>query len=410
MRKMRLIWVLIFLAGTWACKKDQGLGEDQKSKFVKTYGTNTIGIDIKKTPDGNFILLGSTSTSQGDVIYLKKVDQFGNDIWTKIYDGGYDPKGIEVMNNGGFAIVGSSTNSQVDPNDTNNLLYYYTTYLLTTDAEGNVLSENHYGLWDNGLPDESGKAMTILASGDIWLSSSRLVEKFNKNYKTSYLRLIDGSTHEVLDTNNADLSPKAVTESGSNIEFTSITTILNGEYVVATGISDQFGVDQSTQDNIVLFTYNTIQKNPGKALCYGGPDADEGLSILANSNGRIVISGNQSFAPVVMTFSDVLEDSPEPIRYNSTANADARISRLIEISDGYILVGDAFDTESRFYIEKITSSGSLVWSRSYGYKGCNAVSAASADDNGLMIIGNSEDERGNRVMTLLKLDANGNLR
>ncbi|PTX64009.1 hypothetical protein C8N46_101619 [Kordia periserrulae] len=97
--------------------------------WQESYGGSgiDIGYDIAKTNDGNYIVVGDTRSSDGDVSNLKGAADFwvlkisdtdGSLLWERTY-GGTDfdsARGITALQEGGFAIVGSSKSDTVDVN------------------------------------------------------------------------------------------------------------------------------------------------------------------------------------------------------------------------------------------------------------------------------------------------------
>ena len=93
----RMVTLAGLLAICFSCRDDAVIKMDQSKSFVKFYGgiKDQEGMDIKQTPDEGFILLGSTTSfgNGGSDIYLIRVDQFGNEIWSDTYGGPADDKG-----------------------------------------------------------------------------------------------------------------------------------------------------------------------------------------------------------------------------------------------------------------------------------------------------------------------------
>ncbi|EDP97245.1 hypothetical protein U8527_02820 [Kordia algicida OT-1] len=95
--------------------------------WQKSYGGTgiDIGYDITKTTDGNYIAVGDTRSSDGDVSNLKGSADFwvikiadtdGSLIWERTF-GGSDfesARAITPLQDGGFAIVGSSKSNNVN--------------------------------------------------------------------------------------------------------------------------------------------------------------------------------------------------------------------------------------------------------------------------------------------------------
>jgi hypothetical protein len=101
----------------WIVKTDPG-GDHI---FTKTYGGSDEewGYDIKRTNDGNFIVTGSTrSNSTGlNQLWLLKIDQQGDTLWTKIFTSVNGSTGNSVIQtaDNGFAVTGTAGSAITGP-------------------------------------------------------------------------------------------------------------------------------------------------------------------------------------------------------------------------------------------------------------------------------------------------------
>jgi hypothetical protein len=111
------------------------------SLWTKTYGGIgwDVGYSIDKTSDGGFIIAGYTdSYGIGGAIYLVKINQNGDTLWTKTY-GGSDYEGAESVRetaDGGFIITGATASFGAG---------YLDIYLLKTNAQGDSLWATAFG-------------------------------------------------------------------------------------------------------------------------------------------------------------------------------------------------------------------------------------------------------------------------
>ena len=88
MNKLSLFIILSALFFVTACKKDEGLTEEQKTSFIKIYSAASTGMSMVQTADGGFAMVGFTSQGvdgSNDVL-LVKTDEYGNQQWKKQYD------------------------------------------------------------------------------------------------------------------------------------------------------------------------------------------------------------------------------------------------------------------------------------------------------------------------------------
>jgi hypothetical protein len=84
--------------------------------WTKTFGgpLSDVGVSVKQTNDGGFIIAGTTSSfgAGGQDIWLIKTNENGDTLWTKTFGGTEDDKASNVQqtNNNGYAVFGT-TNS-----------------------------------------------------------------------------------------------------------------------------------------------------------------------------------------------------------------------------------------------------------------------------------------------------------
>jgi len=99
--------------------------------------------DVIVTSDGNYLVVGSTQSflSTGYDLYIIKIDPNGSVLWAKQYGGNSNESGSSVIEaqNGDYIILGSSESfGSVAPESA-------TIYLLRVDNNGNIVWSNVYG-------------------------------------------------------------------------------------------------------------------------------------------------------------------------------------------------------------------------------------------------------------------------
>ena len=114
--------------------------------FSKTYGgtSDDIGYSIQQTRDSGYIITGYTNSygAGGTDVYLIKINNIGDTLWTKTYGGIGAEQGnlVQQTNDGGYIIVGSSNEFSTTFNNV---------YLIKTDSIGNLLWSKVYGITPN---------------------------------------------------------------------------------------------------------------------------------------------------------------------------------------------------------------------------------------------------------------------
>ncbi|MCH8331282.1 MAG: hypothetical protein IH946_07855, partial [Bacteroidetes bacterium] len=104
-------------------------------------GTNDEeGRSVVQTDDDGFLFLGSTESFGAGLndIYLVRLDQLGDTIWTRTYGGTDDDLGhyISSTNDGGYIVTGSTSSFGAGSSDC---------YLLRLDSLGDTLWTRTYG-------------------------------------------------------------------------------------------------------------------------------------------------------------------------------------------------------------------------------------------------------------------------
>jgi hypothetical protein len=144
--------------------------------WTKIYGGSSAeyAVSIKKTKDGNFMILAQTQSGDGDEkgyrggkdIWLLKINVLGNIIWQKTFGSDKDEiaTDLEVLDDGSMLISGSADQSTFasSPYSGKN------SFLLKLDAAGNKIWIKVFG----GNGDDKIKAISALDDGFVSLGIS----------------------------------------------------------------------------------------------------------------------------------------------------------------------------------------------------------------------------------------------
>jgi hypothetical protein len=134
------------------------------SLWSKSIGgtSDDFGECVHQTSDGGYIIVGRTASygAGSDDVYLVKTNSAGDTLWTKTYGGiswdmGYS---LDLTPDGGFILVGTTSSF----GDTSQL------YLLKTDAQGNLRWAKTLG----GLGQEWGYSVGVTSDGGYILTGS----------------------------------------------------------------------------------------------------------------------------------------------------------------------------------------------------------------------------------------------
>jgi hypothetical protein len=156
----RTLFIFIWLLMLASCDK-MDISPAQADSFIKFYNTFPIftGSDVKEIPGKGYVILGTvTSNTEGKQICLIRTDLYGNSVDTARYYGtplDDEARCIQVLKDGGFAILGQSTDAANKKS----------VYFLKTDSVGNILIEKNF----SGNYDIVPKNLKVDASGYFYM-------------------------------------------------------------------------------------------------------------------------------------------------------------------------------------------------------------------------------------------------
>ena len=237
--------------------------------WTKTYGgsDNDYAFSVKQTFDNGFIVAGYTESFGNPVrdILLIKFNEVGDTLWTFIYDGEYWSEGhsVQQTSDGGFIVVGKEYLSANG----------YDALLIRLDNSGNVLWTRNYG---GSETDEGYYVQQTMDGGFIF---------------TGYTNSISEDRHVLLiktDNNGNALWTKAY---GENPPFGSergnfVLEVTDGGYIIG-GVT--YSVDTFSEDLYVIRTNDSGEVQ--WTYKYGGDFDDQATSLLKSQDGGYIIAG-----------------------------------------------------------------------------------------------------------------------
>ncbi len=153
------------------------LDENGNVVWKKTFGGTGVDrcLDLWKTIDGNFIVVGETESTDGhfpathgsrDVV-LMKIDLNGNILWAKTFGGNSIDRGITVRQkpNGEYVVL-ASTQSTTD--QVSGFQGFRDIWVFRTDVNGNFLGQRCLG----GTSAEEPGGLELAANGDLLVAGS----------------------------------------------------------------------------------------------------------------------------------------------------------------------------------------------------------------------------------------------
>ena len=161
----------------WIVKLDS----NANIEWEKSYGGtgNDQAYSIQQNVDG-YIVAGNTSSNDGDVsgnhgatdFWIIKIDNVGTLIWQKAFGGSLVDEGSSVKQtpDGGYVVVGSTASN--DGDITGGQLGHYDFWIIKLDENGNLLWEKNFG---GSRPDRA-------RSVDITSDNRYIVAGYTKSY------------------------------------------------------------------------------------------------------------------------------------------------------------------------------------------------------------------------------------
>jgi gliding motility-associated-like protein len=385
--KIIFVWVICMLLHT------SSFAQLPPIQWIKQYGGSSTEIpySIKCTADGGTIVAGYTDSKDGEVqahlhrdywdLWILKLDKCGNIQWEKSF-GGTDyetAKDVVQTSDGGYIVLGetSSTDGDVVPG-------YESTrdiWVLRIDVNGSLLWQKRFG----GTGLDVGNNIYAMADGNylIAASSSSNDGDISGNHGTG------GYTDGVLlkiDPNGKKLWSKCFGGS-KNDELLSIQVTGSKIFVAgyANSIDGDIPVTQKNYDVWLLAT--DLNGNKLSSKIYGGSQNDVAYSMALGKDNTLTLAGYTTSndgdvqgAKGSQDFWIINVDLQGKIRWQQTlGGTDAEFANTV-ITDkdgGYIVGGvsyskdldvDAAKGMGDYWIIKLTAGGQLSWKKNIGGK------------------------------------------
>ncbi len=338
------------------------------------------GTSIISTPDGGFVLTGSTESNDGDFnsvnkgsedIFIVKLDSSGNVQWKKVFGGNESDRGssISKTQDGGFVLTGMTSSNDGDFKGMNR--GSLDIFLIKFDSSGNVLWKKTFG-------------------------GSRLDEGH------------------------------------------SITTTPDGGYVL-TGRTESNDGDfegmRKGYDDVFVIKLD-MQGTPQWTTTIGGSNSDEGRCVVSTLDGGIVLTGKSSsidgdFDGFNHGSGDIFivkmdDDGVLQWKTRMEGNlSNVGTSLAISSKQGIVLTGKTLenydednDVSRDVMVVHLNEYGSVQWKKMFGGDMHDeGYSITSTPDGGFVLTGmtSSNDgdfkgmNRGFKDILVMKLDSNGKL-
>lgn len=362
--------------------------------FQKTYGGTDYdeGHSVQILNDGGYIIAGSTTNfgATGNYgIYLIRTNVNGDTLFTRVFCGSPSNVGLQstsIMQTSDKGFILTGTVNTGFPNQ--NVL------LLKTDSNGIVL-------WEKGF-------------GETFNDFGRTVKQTNDGGYIIGGIILNGSDNACLiktDANGNVMWDKLF-GGGSYDGCFSVQQTSDQGFILA-GTTRSYAVGGS---DIYLIKTNSI----GDTLwsrTYGGIGDDEARDIKLTNDGGFIITGSTSYSVSSQTDICLIRTNSDgdTLWTRSFGGPQTEYAYSVEntTDKGFVVVGStgSFGAGGEdVYLTKLDSSGNLLWSKTYGgtfYD--NAYSIQQTSDSGFIMTGyTSSFGAGSMDVYLIKTDKNGN--
>ena len=435
-----------------------GYGQDT---WVKTYGgfNQDFGLSIISTYDGNYIYSGITSSIDkdfqsmnkgGEDICVVKIDSLGNIIWKKTYGGWLNDWGIGLTEtkDSNIIVIGNSSSNDGDFGGLNNGGTDIT--ILKINKDGDIIWKDIVG----GSEDETVRCVTNTEDGGFVITGCSMSD--DGDFKG--LRI--GNQDEKRDIFVVKYNSQGKIEwknilGGTNYDegFSILTTKDKGFLISGVSYSndgDFKDLSKGNQDIVIIKIDSAGGVKWTKSI--GGKEKDDCSSVTSTLDGGFVITGdtysndndfrqmNKGGGDIYIVKIDSIGNIVWKKTYGGT-NSDVCKSITINKKGGFVITGTTRSDDGEFagldsdinwfdvFVMSVDGMGELLWTKLYGngYWGggyCSDQGNNIIKDRGegFVIIGetNSNDgtftglnksgkRGGTHDIFVMKLDSNGNL-
>ncbi len=369
--------------------------------FYYFEGGNSAGTAMDFTDDEGYIL-ASTTTEFGAVgkdIQVVRVDQFGNELWSKIYGGVNNEIATDVETiDEGFLVLGYSEVSFDDKE----------MYISRLDADGNVIWENSYG---NPFESLVAKSMMIDDEGNIVVAGSRSFWGFNNTFDseaTLFKFDLDGNLLEMQSLNFwIDEFANNNLPGEGNINTSSVIQTNDGNYLFTGLVTPRVNLFSVAGNTIIYKTdkfFNTIWYKDyhtcNHCFCLA-----EGLDVVEDDEGNFYIGikseSNGCYDDLGSEVVVLKLDSEGEFIWNVDP-VSGKSNDLIMALDGNLVIA------SKSGLAKMDLDGNILWEKEFeNHHLTNRNNSLKRKPNGDLVVAGYHYDQGGDIFIAIT-DSLGN--
>jgi len=395
--------------------KDDHVSSDALILWQQTFGgsSDDIAQAMDVTPDGGYILAGTTASVNGDVttghgktdVWVVRLNSDGTLIWQKTFGGSSDEnaQAIKQTADGGFILAGPTTSFNGDVTGNHGATDFL---VMKLDANGTLLWQKCYGGSSVDVPyalDQTSDGGFVIAgttyssngnvtgnhsSGDYWII------KLDKNGNLVWQKAYGGSAfdfaHAVAQSRDGGFLVSGYARSN------------DGNVLLNHGQEDMWILKLDKNGNIVW------QKS------YGGTGGEGANSLQQTSDGGYILTGTTHSFNIdvvgnhgVHDFWVVKIDSIGNVQWKEClGGSDEDNGNWVRqtTDGGYVVTGisrsndgdvSGHHADDDFWVAKLSGGGSIEWQKSLGGSlDEEAFSVFPASDGNYVISGNTNSNDG----------------
>jgi hypothetical protein len=414
--KKQYAHILLFLIANYC------LAQAPVIQWQQSYGGsgNDYANDIKPTPDGGYIMVGSSTSSNGNAtsnqggadFWVVKLNAAGTMQWQKSLGGTANDIARSVSNttDGGYIVAGGTGSNNGNVSGNHGGLNDY--WVVKLDALGNIQWQKTYG----GSNSEEAEVIQTTGDGGYIIAgasnSNNGDVSGNHGGYDSWIVKIDATGNllwqKSLGGNYTDEAEAFITTTDGGFIMAALSNSNDGDVIGNQGSMDYWIVKLDANGN------QQWQQS------YGGSSGDEPTCIQNTADGGYIVGGITSSNNGNVTGNNGLYDY-WVIKLNSNGNLQWQTTLGGSSLDlaygiqptpdgGYIVAGASGSNNGNVtgnhggydgWVAKLNANGILQWQKSIGSNASDGMAALlNANDNGYILVGYNSAANGDVTTNL----------
>lgn len=410
-------------------------------EWVKTFGGSgeEDAASVKQTADGGYIILGYTTSTDGDIVdkstsdndlWVLKLSSDGNIQWSKTYGGSNDERGTDIINtsDGGYAMAGYTRS---DDGDISENAGFYDYWIVKLNSQGDIQWEKTYGFpgndQANSLLQTSDGGYFITGFLDVTASGGA-----GNDNRSSGNRHGVGEFWAIKTDAQGEYEWRRYFGGTNNDRPYDVIEAENGDFIM---VGNSESVDFDITDPKGSYDFWAVRITEIGDLVwaknYGGSNIDIAYNITPTSDGNYLIIGDSRSGDqdVSQNYGNAdawlikIDNNGNLLWEKSYGGSQFDTARsIVELENGTIFAAGSSRSNDVDVAENygqsdcwafITSAnGELLWEQNIGGSMIEFANASiKTTDNTIVVVGNSEsndidipENKGSKDVMIIKLN------